>query len=437
MATSGSSIAGGSAAEIADSIRAQVQAGALAPGAGLPPVRELAARLQVNRNTVAAAYQRLTRVGILVSQGRHGTAVAAPAEAGAQEGGQAGSPLVDLASGNPNPDWLADPVALLGAVERRPRLYGAEVVNPGLAALARAWLDPDCPPGYELTLSHGAVDAIERLAAAHLVPGDKVAVEDPCYMGCINALRLAGMQAQGVAIDEAGMRPEALAQRLAEGARAVVVTPRAHNPTGCSLTAARARALARLLARHPGVLVIVDDHFGLVARSPFHTPIPTAATRWALVRSVSKALGPDLRLAFVASDAGTAQRLRARLAPGMTWVSHLLQDLVQAGLGSEAVRGRIEAARSGYVRRGAELVAALAARDIAALPPADGVNVWVPVAGSAREVAHAMARRGWLVRSGDAFAVEQAQQAVRITVATLADGQAARVAADLADCLAA
>ncbi|HHC4865294.1 TPA: GntR family transcriptional regulator, partial [Klebsiella michiganensis] len=52
-------IVGKTASEIFDSIRHLVQSGALKPGDVLPPVRELAGKLSVNRNTVAAAYKRL------------------------------------------------------------------------------------------------------------------------------------------------------------------------------------------------------------------------------------------------------------------------------------------------------------------------------------------------------------------------------------------
>ena len=54
------------------------------------------------------------------------------------------------------------------------------------------------------------------------------------------------------------------------------------------------------------MLIIVDDHFALLAETPYHSIIPTTTARWALIRSVSKGLGPDLRLAFVACDLATA-----------------------------------------------------------------------------------------------------------------------------------
>lgn len=110
------------------------------------------------------------------------------------------------------------------------------------------------------------VDAIERLLSAHLLPGDSVAVEDPCFLSSISMLRYSGFNASPVSIDREGMQPEQLEQALSKSARAVILTPRAHNPTGCSLSAARAAAI-QVLSRYPQTLVIIDDHFALLANT--------------------------------------------------------------------------------------------------------------------------------------------------------------------------
>ena len=428
-------IQGKTAADIFDNIRRQLLSGALQPGQALPPVRDLAVALDVNRNTVASAYKRLVAAGIAVTQGRLGTVIRAPVQPGEQEGALAGSPLTDLASGNPAPAHLPDPASFIRSGPDAIRLYGAPTVNPGLEAHAERWLGPDCPAPARIDLAHGAVDAIERLLFAHLVAGDKVAVEHPCFLGSINTLRIAGLQAVGVTTDAEGMRPDALAAALAQGAQAVLITPRAQNPLGCSLSQTRAEALQAVLAGHPDVLVIVDDHFAPLSTRPFHPVIPPATRHWALVRSVSKALGPDLRLAFVASDPDSSQRLRLRLASGTSWVSHLLQDIVQACLESDAVTEQIERARADYARRRDLLVVALQACGIAALTPADGLNVWIPLAGDSQAVVLALAQRGWLVRSGDSFGVTSGAAGIRVSIATMEADQAGRFSADLAACL--
>lgn len=412
-----------------------VQSGDIHPSDLLPPLRELADTLRVNRNTVAAAYQRLAKEGIAIMRGRLGTSICGPPRAGEQEGLSPGTALVDLADGNPNPQWLPNITRLLVGISLKPFLYGEDTILPELRQSGRDWLKPDCPSGFELELTHGAVDAIERLAAAHLVPGDKIAVEDPCFLGAINALRLAGMQAVGVEIDQAGMRPEALEAALDNRVRAVIVTPRAHNPTGCSLSKRRAEHLRSILAAHPAVFVIVDDHFGLLAETPYHSIIPATTLRWALVRSVSKGLGPDLRVAFVGCDMTTAERLRTRLAPGMTWVSHILQGIVASCLDSAEIRQQMDSARESYAKNRSEMCAALETQGISLPLASSGFNIWITLPRDEKGIAYALAKKGWLVRLGSAFDVQGRSEAIRVTVSKLQEGQSQRFAEDLKSCL--
>jgi len=65
--------------QITDGIRRGVAAGLLAPGERLPSVRDLAARLLVNPNTVAKVYRDLERDGLLRARRGQGTYIAASA----------------------------------------------------------------------------------------------------------------------------------------------------------------------------------------------------------------------------------------------------------------------------------------------------------------------------------------------------------------------
>lgn len=424
-------IQGKTAAEIVDCVRTLIQGGQAVAGDALPPVRELALALDVNRNTVAAAYRRLVTAGIAVAQGRRGTLIRDRFGAGEHEGATPGTPLLDLASGNPNPRWLPDLAACLKAGPARPRMYGEPTVNAALERHIRDWFAPDCPAGFEVDLTHGAVDALERLLAIDLLAGDKVAVEDPCFLGSIHLLRNAGLQAIGVGVDAEGMVAAELEAALARGAQAVIITPRAHNPTGCSLSARRARALARVLARHPHVLVVVDDHFSLLSGAVYHSVIPRAARRWALVRSLSKTLGPDIRLAAVASDAATSRQLRRRLAPGAAWVSHLLQDIAEAALTGAPNVALFARARADYLERRSRLEAALRAHGVGHLAGGDGLNLWIPLEGDDHAVARSLARQGWLVRHGAGFSIGKPARGLRVTISAIEDAQCDRLAADI------
>ena len=440
-------ITGTTAAEIAASVRSLVERGDLAPGALLPPVRSLAEQLGINRNTAVAAYRRLARDGAVVAQGRAGTRIADPrpvAQEGYADAGSLAHPgtdapagtLRDLGTGNPAPALIPDLAPALTGAVGRPVLYGEPVIDPGFEAWARAWVAPDVPDGgsTRLTLTSGAVDAIERLLAQALVRDDAVALEDPCFLASIQTVRHAGYRALPVPVDAEGMTPDGLRAALEAGARAVVLTPRAQNPTGASLSEARALALREVLAEHPYVLVVLDDYFSFLSRRPFRSPLPLGHRRWALVRSVSKFLGPDLCLAVTATDAGTAQRLALRLSPGTTWVSHLLQRLAHGVLTDPAAQELIEQAGEHYATRNAEVAALLAARGIE-VAPADGMSLWVTLPSPATPVAEGLARRGWLVRTGEDFLLvpgAEPSRHLRATVHDLSVAEAERFARDLA-----
>ncbi len=429
-------ITGSTATEIAQSVRDLRDRGMLGGGDALPPVRTLAERLGVNRNTVVAAYRQLAQAGIAHTFGRGGTRIVDHSPA-PQEGFAADNVLRDVGTGNPDPGMIPDPARALGAVVGRPVLYGEPVIDDGLERWAREWMSGDLPSrDVRLTVTSGAVDAVERLLTQALTRDDAVALEDPCWLAGIQTARLGGYRTVPVPLDDQGMTVDGLRAALDAGARAVICTPRAQNPTGVSLTPRRAAALREVLAVHPYVLVIEDDHFSLLSRQPFHGIVPAGHRRFALVRSVSKFLGPDMCLAVVASDPTTAQRLALRLSPGTTWVSHLLQRLAHALLADPSVRTGIAAASTHYAARNdafAERLARLGAGTLGlAVSAGDGLNLWVGVPAPARDVCEQLMRRGWLARSGDDFVLSDAASGhLRLTVHDLDDADAAALAADL------
>lgn len=426
-------IGGSTAAEISESVRDLVERGELAPGDQLPPVRALALQLGVNRNTVLAAYRSLVSARIAATGGRTGTVVLRPGQ-DPDEGFTAGTPLRDIASGNPSAAHLPDLAAALAAVAPAHVLYGESVIDPELAAWATEWIAADHPREFRLSITAGAVDAVERLLAQTLMPGDRVGLEDPCFLASIHTARLAGYVPVAIPVDREGMTVEGVRAALASGVRAIVCTPRAHNPTGVATSPARAQALREAVADHPHVLIIEDDHFSLLAPTPYASIIAPTHQRWALVRSVSKFLGPDLRLAVTASDPVTAQRLALRLSPGTMWVSHVMQRLAAAMLRDDGTRRVIVEAGEHYARRNDLFVRMLGARRVQAQSDG-GLNVWVDVRDDAIAVGERLARRGWLVRPGREFALSPdsspASAHLRLTVHELDDADLERLVDDV------
>jgi DNA-binding transcriptional MocR family regulator len=409
-------IEGKTATAIAASVEAEARSGRLAPGAALPTVRRLASDLGVSPATVAAAYRSLKSRGLLSARGRRGTRlaprppVATPALPPAPAGQR------NLADGNPDPDLLPRWDAALRRLPARARLYGVDSVAPSLRRLAADDMEQDGIPAEHLTLVAGAMEGVERVLQSHLVAGDRVAVEDPGYVAVLDLLAALGLVAEPVAVDDFGARPESLAAALDAGARACILTPRAQNPTGAAFDARRARELRGVLEARPKTLLIEDDHAGPVAGAPALTLVGRGSAHWAVIRSVSKSLGPDLRLAVLAGDDTTVARVEGRRGLGPGWVSHVLQWIVESLWRDPAIQKRLTKAAAAYTRRREGLIAALERRGLQARGRS-GLNVWLPVPAEATVVAH-LGAAGWAVRPGERYRM-RSPPAIRITVAAL------------------
>lgn len=424
---------GRTAHDLARSIEDAVHAGSLKAGEPLPTIRELAASSHLSPVTVAAAYRRLHARGIVIGEGRRGTRVrpnpASPGLPADQRPAVEG--LIDLATGNPDPDLLPPVGGALGSLAGAPHLYGEPPLHPRLAAFAAGEFAADGIDAAHLTLASGGLDAMDRLFREHLRPGDRIAVEDPSVPALLDLIGASGLQPLPVSMDDEGLLPDSLAQAIGRGARSVIVTARAQNPTGAALSKARADELTRVLMTHREVLVIENDPAGPVAGVPYAT-VCSGLTRWAVVRSVSKFLGPDLRLAVVAGDRLTVARVEGRLSLGVRWVSHLLQELTFALWSDPSGGRRLAQAADAYAARRRALTAALAHVGIR-VESRSGFNLWIPVREETSVVQH-LAACGWAVAAGERFRIRSGP-AIRVTTSTLPSGRATQLALDIAAAL--
>ena len=417
-------IHGDSSVKIAASIEQAVATGKAQAGHVLPPVRSVATTLAVSPATVGAAYRLLRDRGVVIADGRRGTRIreAAPilVPATTMPAG-----VRDLAQGNPDLRLLPR----IGSVQARQRVYGGSLNHPALLAVAGAHFHADGVPAQNIAVMSGALDGIERVLREHLRPGDRVIVEDPCFTGITDLLASLALTPVPVPVDDEGLRFEDLRRALARPAAAIIVTPRAQNPTGAAFSEKRARQLRSLLRPRPDLLLVEDDHAGAIAGAPYRTLVTTTHQRWAVVRSVSKSLGPDLRVALVAADAFTIARIEGRQTLGIRWVSHILQGTVAKLMKDRKVAALLRRAAETYAERRRALIGALRDRGIEA-QGLSGLNVWISVADESSAV-RGLLDRGWAVNAGERYRMNT-PPAIRVTIAALEPHEAHRFANDLA-----
>jgi DNA-binding transcriptional MocR family regulator len=426
------SIKGDSTKSIAASIEQAVHAGGLSAGQPLPTIRELAQSLRVSPVTVAAAYRLLQTRGLVVGDGRRGSRVRPnpPSPLNPPPAPPVPDGTLDLAGGNPDPLLLPGLEGALRTVDPAPRPYGDGLELRSLAAFAAAEFSVDGIAADHVSITSGALDAIERILREYLRPGDRVAVEDPTLPALLDLIGASGFVSEPVSVDGDGIDPAGF-DVVSRRVRAVILTPRAQTPTGAVRTPARVQELRRTLRRHRELLVIENDPTGPIAGAAAAT-LSEGLTRWAVVRSTSKFLGPDLRVAVVAGDELTIARVRGRQALGARWVSHILQQLALTLWSDPAGARRLARAAEIYAQRRIALSEALGARGIHVMARS-GFNVWIPVRDEAAAV-QALARRGWAVAAGARFRVRSAP-GIRVTTSALAAEKAQQLAADVAESL--
>jgi DNA-binding transcriptional MocR family regulator len=424
---------GSSANEIVADIEAAVRDGRLLPGEALPAVRTLATQLGLSPATVASAYRELRIRGIARGHRRAGTRITGAPPTAPRPAQVVPAGVRNLLAGSPDPELLPAFPALTGrpTVPVSPRLYGDAAMSPDLAELAAARFAADGVDPAHLAVVGGALDGVERAVGAWLRPGDRIAVEDPGYPPLLDLLAAMDISAEPISLDALGARPDSLAAALSRGCRGLVTVPRAQSPTGAAWDAGRVAELSAVLADYPDALVVEDDHAADVAGAPGVT-LTAGRSRRVTIRSVSKSLGPDLRLAVLAGDAVTIARVEGRQALGTGWVSYLLQQAVAALWRDPEVTRLLERATAVYAQRRDTLIGELASRGIAA-SGRSGLAIWVPVADEL-SVTSALLDRGWAVAPGERFRIAS-PPGIRIGIGTITPEESARLATDLSECL--
>ncbi len=413
-----------SARGIAAGIGRLISHGTLRPGVRLPTVRELSTALGVSPTTVSEAWQTLALVGAIDAQGRRGTFVRQPTGPGSPrryrritEG--PGHFAIDLSTGTPAPALLPDLAPAVARLSAQ-SLTSSYLDHAVLPALEHRLRDGWPFPAEEITVVDGALDGLDRVAQVVVRLGDRVVVEHPTFPPLLDLLDLLGAEVIGVDLDDEGIRPEHLLNALAMRPTALFLQPRAHNPTGVTMSSRRAKVLAGILATDgAGVTVIEDDHSGDIASGALNSLGRWRPARTVHIRSYSKSHGPDLRLAAVggAGEVVTAVSNRRLLGPG--WSSRILQAVLLEMLTHQPTIDAVRDARDEYARRRSSALRVLGEAGIV-VSGADGINLWLPVRDE-RSALMTLAAQGIGAAPGEPFMVRPDDPHIRVTVGLVDD----------------
>jgi GntR family transcriptional regulator/MocR family aminotransferase len=279
--------------DVYGALRAAMLDGVLAPGERLPSTRQAAADYGVSRGMLEEVYAQLTEEGFLRRAVGRGTFVAwTVSRLSAPAHGK------ETTRGSPSPSRRGRSVAATAACREpaAPSPFNAGIADTSefpwtiwqrlqaraARMLGRAGLnfaDPRGLSNLRVALAHylaqfrgircdhrqvvifnSAQQALRILAILLLNPGDRIWMEDPCYLGARAAFELANAAIVPVPVDQEGIRVE-IGIRRAPRARIAYVTPSHQYPTGVALSFDRRIALIEWAARK-NAWIVEDDYDG-------------------------------------------------------------------------------------------------------------------------------------------------------------------------------
>lgn len=436
---------------LAQSIREGIVSGKLAPELRLPPVRDLAFRVNVTPGTVARAYSLLTEEGLLRAEVGRGTFVAK----GRDRQIEPVAPLVNLPV-----DTLADfrssrvpdvgqgplidaALVRLGESHRRRNInYPTAETDFEARAAVAAWVDQkrlgEVTP-EDVVLGNGAQNCCMLALLAELHGNAPVILtEELAYPGARHAARLLRAQTVGLPMDDQGILPEALLQAYrAHGGQVLLTAAEVHSPTTIRTSLARKIEIAEL-ARKLNITIIEDDcHTTASTEIPSYRAILPEQSY--LVSSLTKSVSGALRFGYAIAPVGQAKGLRQVAQSSFYGVAQpildLCHDLLSTGAAAE-IRDRVVIETARRVRLA---VNTLGAWDLRWREDAPFVYLNMPQGWRASRFAIACEKRGIMIKPADEFAPSDgfAPNAVRLAVNTcVTEAQLVTAMEDMNDLLA-
>ena len=301
--------------------------------------------------------------------------------------------MIDLSIGQPGMSLL--PLAALAQAaehclsQNNPYIlaYGAEQGNwyfrSALAGfLSEAYncsVDPD-----HLFTTTGASQGLDFICRLFTQPGDTVFVENPTYSLALRILADHRLNVVGLPMDEDGLIPEALEERLTRKRPVFLYTiPTFHNPTSRTLSEVRREKLVQLSLDYQ-FKIVADEVYQLLAYTGTPPPPLAKYTESGTVLSLgsfSKILAPGLRLGWIQTHSDWMARLMNNglifSGGGLNpFTSAIVQSVIELGLQAE----QLSRLKKVYLRRKNALTSALREnlRDLVAfVDPGGGFFTWL------------------------------------------------------------
>ncbi len=422
---------------VMQTIREQLAARVLVPGERLPSIRQMAERLNVAKNTIVEAYDRLAADGVITAKRGSGFYVCGHL------------PPLSLADVGATKDRSIDPLWII----RQSLEANGDMLKPGCGWLPPSWLpeeeirralrrlarDPQAglleyghPYGHlalrellsrrlgergvaasarQIILTDSGTQAIDLICRFLLEPGDTVLIDDPGYFNFQALLRAHRVQLVAVPYTEQGPDVQAMAELLAQHKPRLYITNSVfHNPTGAVLSPIVAHRVLKLAEDH-NLLIIEDDIYAEFAQNT--SPLLASfdgLNRVIHIGSFSKVLTASARCGYIAVRQDWAEKIvDLKLATTLS-SNGLGAELLHSLLRQGAYRHHVDALRSRLADTMGRTLHKLEKLGITPwMKPQGGMFLWMRLPhelDSAKVSQHAL-HEGVVLAPGNVFSLSQ------------------------------
>lgn len=434
--------------QIADRLGELIARGELVNREKLPPSRELAKSLGVNRITVTAAYDLLERQGLVEGHVGRGTYVCAPGIASGQtapppQGAGSSSqywasqsveefdsawtgPVLHAPKGTIFLDYALPPKELF-LVDQFRRCLNDALKRDGAMSLQMGPTDgypplkkyiaeymtragmPSQPE--QVLVTNGCQQGLDLVRRVFVGNDDAVLLEEPTYPGAINIFSGGRIRRLSAPIVETGMEMAVLEAALSHNRVKLIYTiPSFQNPTGATMSLEKRKRLLAL-AKTYGAVVVEDGAYQDLRYEGRALPPLKSLDEDGIVlhlNSFSKTNFPGIRVGWIAGPVEAIERLEAAKR-----TCDLHTDLLaQTGLYEFCSRGlldkHLKRTRKVYRERKEAMIGALERQmppEVSWINPEGGLALWVtlPEGVDSERLLRAAVTRGVAFSCGKGF----------------------------------
>lgn len=415
-------------------LRHRIDQRLLRSGSRLPSIRQCADRYGVSRFTVVEAYERLVALGYLESRRGSGFYVR-------ERGTLTASPVVDPSPPVLDVVWLVramfqdlPPERMPGSGVLPPDWLDSALFGRGLRAAARgditSLLSYGEPLGYaplrsqlqiklaeieiaampeQIMLTAGITQALDLIARQFLRPGDAVLVDDPGWFLMFGMFAALGAKPIGVPRQSDGPDLAVLEQLLQEHRPPLYVTTSVlHNPTGTSLSSAKAFQVLRLAEQYNVLLVEDDIYADFCEASAVRLAALDQLRRVIYVGSFSKTVAANLRVGFIAAERELVRMLADRKLLAALTTSELGERVMHQVLAEGHYRKHVERLRRRLAARREPVLGRLESLGLRVFAdPQGGMFAWLDAGRDSHALAARAYEQQWLLAPGSLFSPGQ------------------------------